>query len=160
MASAPTNGSRSLRGEFSPGVLVTFGSMADVEAAGGVVCRLTKKGHLEVLVVHRPHHDDWSFPKGKLDPGEDHASAARREVDEETGYRCALTQQLPSARYTLSSGLTKRVKYWLMLVEKGKFAKNSEVDEIAWLTPKKARKKLSHGTDKDVLADALEALGI
>lgn len=134
--------------------------MADVEAAGGVVCRLTKKGQLEVLLVHRPHHDDWSFPKGKLDPGEDHAAAAKREVDEETGYRCSLAQRIPSAKYVLASGQSKRVKYWLMLVEKGKFTKNSEVDEIAWLTPKKARKKLTHDTDKDVLANALEALGI
>lgn len=134
--------------------------MADVEAAGGVICRLTDKGHLEVLVAHRPHRKDWTFPKGKLDPGENHEAAALREVWEETGFRCTLAQKLPVVKYELSSGQSKRVKYWIMLVKKGKFAKNSEVDRILWLTPRKARKKLTYPTDQQVLNDALEALGI
>ena len=134
--------------------------MADVEAAGGVVCRLTKKGELEMLVVHRPHRSDWTFPKGKLDPGEDHETAAVREVVEETGFSCSLGKQLPSAKYDLSSGQSKRVKYWIMLVKKGKFVPNSEVDEVLWMTPQKARKKLSYSTDERVLKDALIALGV
>lgn len=134
--------------------------MADVEAAGGVICRLSKNGELELLLVHRPHRSDWTFPKGKLDPGEDHEAAALREVVEETGFVCSVAQQLPSSKYELSSGQSKRVKYWIMLVKKGKFVPNSEVDEVLWLTPKKARKKLTYKTDEDVLSDALTALGI
>ena len=53
----------------------------DVLAAGAVV---TRKGK-QVLLVHRPAYDDWSFPKGKLDRGEHAAVAAVREVAEETG---------------------------------------------------------------------------
>ena len=37
----------------------------DVLAAGAVVFRQGK----QVLLVHRPAYDDWSFPKGKLDRG-------------------------------------------------------------------------------------------
>ena len=133
--------------------------MADVEAAGGVVCRLTKNGQLKMLIVHRPHRSDWTFPKGKLDPGEDHKTAALREVVEETGFRCKLAQRLPSAKYDLSSGLSKRVKYWTMLVSGGKFVPNAEVDQILWLTPKKARRKLTYDTDRHVLDDAVESLG-
>ena len=54
----------------------------DVRAAGAVVLR---KGR--VLLVHRPAYNDWSFPKGKLDRGENAAAAAVREVGEETGLR-------------------------------------------------------------------------
>ena len=39
-----------------------------------------------VAVVHRPQYDDWTLPKGKLDPGEDDREAAVREVEEETGH--------------------------------------------------------------------------
>ena len=51
-----------------------------VDAAGGVVERDGR-----VLLVHRPRYDDWTFPKGKLDPGESFEDAALREVEEETG---------------------------------------------------------------------------
>ena len=43
---------------------------------------------VKVLIVHRPRYDDWSLPKGKLEPGESARSAAVREVEEETGLRC------------------------------------------------------------------------
>lgn len=131
---------------------------ADVEAAGGVVWRRTQKGRIKVLLVHRPKHADWSFPKGKLDPGEDHRSAALREVREETGLRCRLGIKLSTVRYTVGAGKSKRVKYWMMEPRKGRFRPNSEVDKVAWLTPKDARRRLTHDIDRGVLADALKEL--
>lgn len=133
--------------------------MADVEAAGGVVCRLTNSAQVEVLVVHRPHRKDWTLPKGKLDPGETHKQAAKREVMEETGYTCRLARKLPDSNYKLPSGSSKRVKFWMMLVKSGEFERNSEVDEIQWLTPRKARKVLTYATDRKVLDDAVKAVG-
>jgi 8-oxo-dGTP pyrophosphatase MutT (NUDIX family) len=125
-----------------------------VEAAGGVVWRITAKGLLKVAVVHRPKHDDWSFPKGKLDDGEDHPTAARREVEEETGLRCKLVQELPETRYQDRYGRPKRVRYWSMEVLSGDFAPNDEVDELVWLPVDEARAKLSYEHDRRVL-DAL-----
>ena len=58
----------------------------EVWAAGGVVWRRSDVG-VEVLLAHRPAHRDWTFPKGKLDPGETLRQCARREVEEETGVR-------------------------------------------------------------------------
>ena len=58
-----------------------------VQAAGGVVWR-RRDDQIQVLLVHRPKYDDWSLPKGKLEPGETHQEAALREVREETGLRC------------------------------------------------------------------------
>ena len=122
-----------------------------VEAAGGVVCRTTK-GVVKVLLVHRPRYDDWSFPKGKLDPGETHRDAAVREVHEETGLRCRTSGELPTARYVDRKGRDKRVRYWTMEPMEGEFAPNDEVDEVAWLTVGDARRRLTYPRDRDVLA--------
>jgi 8-oxo-dGTP diphosphatase len=125
-----------------------------VEAAGGVVWKVTSKGLLKVAVVHRPRYDDWSFPKGKLEPGEDHRTAALREVEEETGLRCRAGVELPQARYRDRKGRSKRVRYWSMEVIDGSFEPNDEVDELAWLSLGDAHARLSYGHDRAVL-DAL-----
>src|SRR3954470_1380615 len=80
----------------------------DVLAAGAVVFRPGKR----VLLVHRPRYDDWSFPKGKLDPGEHVTSAAVREVAEETGLRVRLGPPLPGQRYPAAGGRVKGVSDW------------------------------------------------
>ena len=85
-----------------------------VEAAGGVVARAARRTRAEVLLVHRPKYDDWSLPKGKLEPGETHEAAACREVEEETGWRCALGEELPAVRYMDRQGRPKHVRYWRM----------------------------------------------
>ena len=99
-----------------------------IEAAGGVVWKVAPKGVVKVLLVHRPRYDDWSFPKGKLDPGERHLQAALREVQEETGLRCRTRHELPEARYADRKGRPKRVRYWSMEPIDGEFVPNDEVD--------------------------------
>ncbi len=79
----------------------------DVQSAGVVVFRPGTK----VLLVHRPKYDDWSFPKGKLDPGEHATTAAVREVEEETGLRVRLGPPLSEQRYPVAQGM-KTVSYW------------------------------------------------
>ncbi|MBE2320106.1 NUDIX hydrolase [Solirubrobacter sp. CPCC 204708] len=120
---------------------------AEVKAAGGVVRR--EDG--AIAVVHRPRYDDWSLPKGKLDPGETWEEAALREVFEETGLRCKLGKELSPTFYRDRKGRSKAVRYWLMkLVDEGKFKPNDEVDEIRWLPPKKAAKLLSYPRDAEL----------
>ena len=86
----------------------------------------------EVLLVHRPRYDDWTLPKGKLDPGETFEQAALREVEEETGVRCRLGRELPDVHYD-NKDRPKLVRYWLMEVEGRGFEPNDEVDEVRWL---------------------------
>jgi 8-oxo-dGTP pyrophosphatase MutT (NUDIX family) len=131
-----------------------------IEAAGGLVWRLTSKGALKVLLVHRPHYDDWSFPKGKLDAGESHLDAAVREVAEETGFECRADVELPEIRYEDRKSRPKRVRYWLMEPVSGEFAPNSEVDEIRWLRlDGGALDQLTYDHDSSVLVAGAEILG-
>ena len=104
----------------------------------------------EVLLVHRPRYDDWTFPKGKVDIGESDEDAAVREVEEETGYRCSLDFELPSTRYFDARGRPKLVRYWLMRVVDGEFVVNSEVDQIEWLTPAAASARLTYDRDREL----------
>ena len=125
-----------------------MGAVSDrVDAAGGVVERDGR-----VLLVHRPRNDDWTFPKGKLDPGESFEDAALREVEEETGVRCTLERELPSSTYEVN-GRPKLVRYWLMAPDAElEFAPNDETDDIRWVTPDEARALLTYDRDRDVLA--------
>jgi 8-oxo-dGTP pyrophosphatase MutT (NUDIX family) len=127
---------------------------AAVEAAGGVVWRRSPAGELEILLVHRPRYDDWTVPKGKLGAGEDHAGAALREVEEETGLRCTLGEELPSTSYVDRKGRPKRVRYWAMTPAGGEFTPTDEVDEVQWLPVDTAASLLTYPRDRAVL-DAL-----
>jgi 8-oxo-dGTP diphosphatase len=121
-----------------------------VEAAGGVVLRDGR-----VALVHRPRYDDWTLPKGKLDPGESFPAAALREVLEETGLGCRLVRELPAVEYSVRER-PKLVRYWLMEVEaESPFAANDEVDELRWAALGDALDLLSYERDRDVLVAAM-----
>jgi 8-oxo-(d)GTP phosphatase len=127
-----------------------------IQAAGAVLWRAghaRDNGVPEVALVHRPRYDDWSLPKGKVDPGEHALVTALREVSEETGYTARLGRPLPSARYVVG-GHPKRVRYWAASPLAGEFTPNREVDELAWLPLPAARERLTQPRDVDVL-DAL-----
>ena len=126
----------------------------EVRAAGGVLLRGTGEG-VEVAVIHRPKYEDWSLPKGKLDPGEDFEQAALREVEEETGMHAELVTELGSISYRDRKGRTKLVRYWLMRPLDGEFAPGSEVDELRWLSPDAATKLLSYEHDADLVREAV-----
>ncbi len=130
----------------------------EVLAAGGVVWRPRDGGGVEIVVVHRPHRQDWSLPKGKLDPTDASlAACALREVWEEAGYYCALGDELPPTRYEDHKGRAKRSRYWAMEHLAGDFEPNDEVDEVRWLAPEAASDLLTYPHDRPVVA-ALESI--
>jgi phosphohistidine phosphatase SixA/predicted NUDIX family NTP pyrophosphohydrolase len=127
-----------------------------VRAAGGVVTRQADGRKSEVLLIHRPAYDDWTFPKGKLKSRERDQDAALREVEEETGLRCRLDRELGVVSYRDRKGRPKIVRYWVMRPLDGRFAPNSEVDRAEWLPTTRALDTLSYEHDK-VLLKMLEA---
>src|SRR5436190_18320667 len=101
----------------------------EVRAAG---CVLVNDAG-EIAVIYRPKYDDWTLPKGKLEPGETEEEAAVREVEEETGFVGELDDELGSVSYTDRHGRPKTVHYWRMNVTGGEFSLNREVSELRWL---------------------------
>ncbi len=144
-----------------------------VRAAGCVVWRTGGKGSRtggkgarrdgkepEVLLVHRPRWEDWSFPKGKLDRGETWYAAAVREVLEETGLAVRLGPRLPDVHYTVSgANPRKTVQYWCAKAPKSAdittFEPNDEIDELRWVPASKALRTLSYSYDSDLLQEFL-----
>ena len=127
---------------------------AEVKAAGGVVWRRSAGGAPEFVAVHRPRYDDWSLPKGKLDPGETWEQAALREVEEEIGLRCTLGDELPPVFYADNRGRAKAVRYWLMQPADGAFAPNDEVDEMRWMDLEAAAALLTYPHDVELVRAA------
>ena len=126
-----------------------------VYAAGAVLWRpaddpATKNAALEIAVIHRPRYDDWSLPKGKVDPGETAPVAAVREVFEETGSRSILGRRLAAVSYPIDLGV-KKVYYWAARSTGGEFTAGNEVDELIWLPVADATKKLNYAQDRKVL---------
>ncbi len=124
----------------------------DVEAAGVVVFGPKKR----VLLVHRPKYDDWSFPKGKIDPGEHRTTAAVREVAEETGVAVRLGVPLDSQRYELSSqAAMKKVYYWVGRVvgndDVSTYVPNDEIDQVEWVPYDEALARLTYSRDVETL---------
>lgn len=138
------------------------GPALDPEVAAGVV--LWREGSdgrdperaVEVLLVHRPRYDDWSFPKGKVEPGETLPECAVRETAEETGIRVRLGRPLPQVRYTLPDGRPKEVSYWTARALSSGRPRGSEVDQSGWFTLRAARKRITREGDAALL-DALAA---
>ena len=127
-----------------------------VRAAGGIVIR-READDVQVLLVHRPRYDDWSFPKGKLQEGEGEPDGALREVREETGYRCAVDHEVDRVRYVDQRGRDKEVVYFRMTARgREGFQPNAEVDDVRWASIGRAAVLLTWPRDVSVLRRAVE----
>ncbi len=122
-----------------------------VHAAGGMIVRRTPEGDVLVALVHRPLREDWTFPKGKLEPGESFEECAVREVAEETGFTCRLGSFVGHTEYRDRKDRPKVVAYWVMEVESGEFAPGREVDELRWVDLRSLAELLTYDRDRELL---------
>jgi 8-oxo-dGTP diphosphatase len=120
-----------------------------VHAAGAVLWR-HRRHAVEVALIHRPRYDDWSLPKGKVDPGETEPVTAVREILEETGQHAHLGRRLGVVSYPVTQGL-KKVRYWSARTLGGDFVPNHEVDDLVWLPIDAAMKELRYSFDRKIL---------
>jgi 8-oxo-dGTP diphosphatase len=116
-----------------------------IRAAGAILHR-----NGLVAVVHRPQYDDWTLPKGKLEPGEDDETAAVREVEEETGHAGTIERDLGTIGYEVEAG-TKTVRYFVMAADAGGRPLARDVDEVRWVEIDEAATLLSYDRDREVL---------
>ncbi|AHH20451.1 putative hydrolase, NUDIX family [Nocardia nova SH22a] len=130
---------------------------ANIIAAGAVLWRRARPGGpVELAIVHRPKYDDWSLPKGKLDPGETAMVAAVREVAEETGLDCRLGRYLGRVTYPVPGHRKlKRVDYWAAAPVGGEFNVNSEVDQLRWHRVDRVMDELSYPMDRRIVRNFL-----
>lgn len=126
---------------------------ANIFAAGAVLWRASSRdASVEIAVVHRPKYDDWSFPKGKLDPGETFLTAAVREVREETSISGRFGRHLGGVTYPIPGHRKlKRVEYWAAEAVDGEFEPNDEVDVLLWLPVDEVPDQLSYPMDRMIL---------
>lgn len=136
------------------------GANAKILAAGTIPWRI-KNGQLQVLLIHRPEYDDWSWPKGRLNANETLPETAWRETKEEVGLNLSLGIPLGVIRYKTPHGKNrKEVWYWAgRVVDKKPSPDAKEVDQTRWATVEDARELLSKEIDHrplDILAKAYE----
>jgi 8-oxo-(d)GTP phosphatase len=122
-----------------------------IVAAGGVVWREHHRA-VQVALVHRPHYDDWTLPKGKVEAGESELAAACREVAEEMRASVAVSRRIGQVRYK-HEGNDKTVAYWAMRYLSGDFFPGKEVDALEWVSPAEASSRLTYPVDLPVLAE-------
>ncbi len=138
-----------------------------IRAAGAVLWRAAGEDgeQVEVCLVHRPKYDDWSLPKGKLDPGEHLLATAVREVVEETGHKVSLGIPLSTIRYPVGAAgggkATKQVHYWLARADDRAppWPGTEEIDQLAFLPAAEAIERLSQHHDVELVQQALARLG-
>jgi 8-oxo-dGTP pyrophosphatase MutT (NUDIX family) len=125
-------------------------------AAGGLVVRPSKPGQLEIAIVHRPVREDWSFPKGKVEPKETLTECALREVREETGLSCRIVSFVGTTEYRDRKDRPKVVAYWAMTPESGAFRSSEEVDRMQWVDLAEVPEMLTYERDRELLASMAE----
>ena len=120
-----------------------------IRAAGGLLWRRGNKGY-EIAVILRARYQDWTLPKGKLDPGETWEMAALREVHEETGFKAELLGFAGAVSYATAKG-PKVVRYWHMRPVGTQGKLESEVAELVWLPIEEARERMDYDLERAVL---------
>src|SRR4051812_46118813 len=121
-------------------------------SSGGVVYRRNEGQGIDVALIYRTRHDDWSLPKGHIEAGETREQAALREVKEETGLDAHIERPIGDAVYFFRKRggdlVRKTVYHYLMEAMSTELGKpNWEVTEARWVPMAEAHALLSYEKD-------------
>lgn len=115
--------------------------------AGAIIVR-SVDGKREVLLLFRGKQQDWSFPKGHLEPGESPEEAMMREVKEETNLDVEIIQKLPEMIYE-NSRETVQLKMFLTRYKQGDVKPENRQDRLEWIPLEKVYDVLTHANLKN-----------
>ena len=123
-----------------------------IEGAGGVT--FDRDGR--VLLI-RQRSGEWVFPKGHLDPGEDHVAAALREVEEETGVHASCPDPTRSwtTRYVNARGEPRTITWYRLAADDGAtpVMREEQFPEGAFVPVPKALDRLAFPEDRRLLRE-------
>ncbi len=123
--------------------------------AGAIAVRREGSEPLILLVTAKRNPEHWIFPKGHVEPGEDPAAAALRELDEEAGVEGEIVRRVGSS--TFRSG-GEEVEATYFLVRATNQGKDREGRRRLWLPPAAARARLSFPEARGLLDTAMAQL--
>lgn len=131
-------------------------------SAGGLVCDDRPGGRWVVLISRRNAAGElqWTLPKGGLENGEELEDAAVREVREETGLDCAITDKLGVIDYWFvwkpdQVRYHKFVHYYLMAHTGGEpHPRDDEAEDVVWLRFDDALARLTHLNERRLVEQA------
>ena len=133
-------------------------------SAGGVVYRREGEGIEIALAARRTRKGDlvWGLPKGGIDEGETHETAAIREVREETGLDAEIESDLGEIRYFYvweGVRVRKAVHFYLMLAIGGDItAHDDEMEDVRWFPLARSMKRAAYKGEREVLRRAKDRL--
>ncbi len=128
-------------------------------SAGGVVCRRSPAGQLEVALIATQGGERWGLPKGLVEEGESLEETALREVREETGLEVEVLERLKPIEYWYwwdedgqKVRYHKKVYFYLMACRGGDTARHDfEVEDVRWFPIDEAIKQASYRTEREIL---------
>lgn len=133
-------------------------------SAGGVVVRPAAAGIEVALAARRRRSGDlaWGLPKGQVEPDEEVALTALREVREETGLEARIREPLGDISYWYvweGERIRKKVTFFLMDATGGDFADHdAEMEEVRWFPLDEALRAASYSSEREVLRRAEASL--
>jgi 8-oxo-dGTP pyrophosphatase MutT (NUDIX family) len=128
-------------------------------SAGGVVFRRTPENGTLYLLI-RDSYRNWGFPKGHLEPGEERADAARREVAEETGLEDLAirgpVQEIDWFFRFRGRLIHKTCAFYLMESAAGDASpqRDEGITACRWLSLEEAMRSVSYANAREVLRAA------
>lgn len=116
--------------------------------AGAIILSATDNN--KIALLHRGKQNDWSFPKGHVDLGENATEAMLREIKEETGLSIKIVQELPNMEYShATEGIVSTRMFLVESEDDSQLKLEFENDHIEWIPVNEIINRLSYDNLKE-----------